>query len=117
LFGAQRIEGLRAPLQAESVVGFSLLLLLSLVVCWDLRYSVLQAKEVEGMRIVQLRNPWGEDEWGGPWSDRSDEWAANPKIQEGLKASLEEIVMGWGFCFATQVPLFQYLSMIWTHMC
>mmetsp|Transcript_29422 Transcript_29422/g.60699 ORF Transcript_29422/g.60699 Transcript_29422/m.60699 type:complete len:88 (+) Transcript_29422:3-266(+) len=34
---------------------------------------------------MQLRNPWGEDEWGGPWSDRSDEWAANPKIQEGLK--------------------------------
>eukprot|EP00435_Cladocopium_sp_Y103_P013571 s4711_g3.t1 len=49
-------------------------------------YSVLQAKEVEGMRFVQLRNPWGHDEWGGPWSDRSDEWEANPKIQEGLKA-------------------------------
>lgn len=49
-------------------------------------YSVLQAKEVEGMRFVQLRNPWGEDEWGGPWCDRCDEWAANPKIQEGLKA-------------------------------
>ncbi|CAJ1332561.1 unnamed protein product [Effrenium voratum] len=49
-------------------------------------YSVLQAKEVEGLRFVQLRNPWGHDEWGGPWSDRSDEWAANPTIQEGLKA-------------------------------
>lgn len=48
-------------------------------------YSLLQAKEVEGMRFVQLRNPWGHDEWGGPWSDRSDEWKANPKIQKGLK--------------------------------
>lgn len=38
------------------------------------------------MRFVQLRNPWGHDEWGGPWSDRSDEWKANPKIQKGLKA-------------------------------
>ena len=51
------------------------------------RYSLLQAKEVEGMRFVQLRNPWGHDEWGGPWSDRSDEWKANPKIQKGLQES------------------------------
>lgn len=38
------------------------------------------------MRFVQMRNPWGHDEWGGPWCDRCEEWAANPKIQEGLKA-------------------------------
>jgi len=50
-------------------------------------YSLLQAKEVEGMRFVQMRNPWGHDEWGGPWCDRCEEWAANPKIQEGLKAN------------------------------
>lgn len=57
-----------------------------LLICISDRYSLLQAKEVEGMRFVQLRNPWGHDEWGGPWSDRSDEWKANPKIQKGLKA-------------------------------
>ena len=59
------------------------------------RYSLLQAKEVEGMRFVQLRNPWGNDEWGGPWSDRSDEWKANPKIQEGLQAEQMGRKDGW----------------------
>ena len=47
------------------------------------------------MRFVQLRNPWGHDEWGGPWSDRSDEWKANPKIQEGLQAEQMGRKDGW----------------------
>ena len=43
-------------------------------------------KRLRGCASCQMRNPWGHDEWGGPWCDRCEEWAANPKIQEGLKA-------------------------------
>ncbi|KAF7312318.1 Calpain catalytic domain-containing protein [Mycena indigotica] len=37
-------------------------------------YSILQAKEIRGKRFLVIRNPWGESEWTGPWSDGSKEW-------------------------------------------
>ncbi|CAN8106159.1 unnamed protein product [Discula destructiva] len=39
-------------------------------------YSVLKAREIDGVRLVLLKNPWGKHEWTGPWSDGSKEWTA-----------------------------------------
>ncbi|KUI74129.1 Calpain-8 [Cytospora mali] len=39
-------------------------------------YSVLKAREIDGMRLVLLKNPWGKHEWKGAWSDGSKEWTA-----------------------------------------
>uniref|UniRef100_A0A3B3VW34 Calpain-3 n=1 Tax=Poecilia latipinna TaxID=48699 RepID=A0A3B3VW34_9TELE len=41
-------------------------------------YSVTAVGEVKPenkVRLVRLRNPWGQVEWNGPWSDNSKEWA------------------------------------------
>lgn len=37
-------------------------------------YSIMEAKEIKGQRLVKLRNPWGEGEWKGAWSDGSEQW-------------------------------------------
>ncbi|KAA3456544.1 calpain-type cysteine protease DEK1-like isoform X2 [Gossypium australe] len=38
-------------------------------------YSLLQVREVDGHKLVQIRNPWASEvEWNGPWSDSSSEW-------------------------------------------
>ncbi|KAL2196433.1 hypothetical protein P885DRAFT_37678 [Corynascus similis CBS 632.67] len=37
-------------------------------------YSVMRAVEVDGQRLLLLKNPWGKGEWTGPWSDGSKEW-------------------------------------------
>ena len=46
-------------------------------------YSILAAHEVDGVRLLQLRNPWGAGaEWRGAWSDGSPEWT--PRMRKRL---------------------------------
>ena len=41
-------------------------------------YSLIQAAEVKNngktIQLVKLRNPWGDHEWNGDWSDKSPLW-------------------------------------------
>ncbi|OLL24391.1 Calpain-type cysteine protease ADL1, partial [Neolecta irregularis DAH-3] len=37
-------------------------------------YSVLKAVEIKGRRLLMIRNPWGNTEWKGRWSDGSSQW-------------------------------------------
>ncbi|KAL0465849.1 calpain-B [Neurospora intermedia] len=37
-------------------------------------YSVMKAVDLDGERLLLLKNPWGKGEWTGPWSDGSKEW-------------------------------------------
>ncbi|KAG9292486.1 hypothetical protein G9A89_001559 [Geosiphon pyriformis] len=39
-------------------------------------YSILQVIEVDGQKLVKVRNPHGQNEWEGAWSDKSEEWTA-----------------------------------------
>lgn len=37
-------------------------------------YSIIQAKEGLGVKLLNIRNPWGKYEWDGAWADESEEW-------------------------------------------
>lgn len=37
-------------------------------------YSLIGAYEGNGVQLVQVRNPWGQHEWTGDWSDNSPLW-------------------------------------------
>ncbi|XP_043930010.1 calpain-3 isoform X4 [Protopterus annectens] len=49
-------------------------------------YSVTGVDEVtfkgKKVRLVRLRNPWGQVEWNGPWSDNSKEWSQIDKAEK-----------------------------------
>uniref|UniRef100_A0A7N9AL68 Calpain-2 catalytic subunit-like n=1 Tax=Mastacembelus armatus TaxID=205130 RepID=A0A7N9AL68_9TELE len=55
-------------------------------------YSVTGAEEVhyrgKPVQLVRIRNPWGQVEWTGPWSDGSSEWNY---ITEDEKAKLSRV--------------------------
>lgn len=44
-------------------------------------YAVLQTWEEDDLRLLKLRNPWGEVEWDGDWSDGSKLWTADMMIK------------------------------------
>lgn len=37
-------------------------------------YSIIDCQEVQGHKLMRIRNPWGKGEWKGAWSDGSKEW-------------------------------------------
>lgn len=37
-------------------------------------YSIIQVKEGLGVKLLNIRNPWGQFEWDGAWADNSEEW-------------------------------------------
>uniref|UniRef100_A0A8C2B9E7 Calpain-3 n=1 Tax=Cyprinus carpio TaxID=7962 RepID=A0A8C2B9E7_CYPCA len=54
-------------------------------------YSVTAVEESQQkeskVRLVRLRNPWGQVEWNGPWSDNSKEWET---LSKGEKEKLQQ---------------------------
>jgi len=49
-------------------------------------YSLLHVVELEGQRLLFLRNPWGNDRrWNGSWSDGDEAWARHPKLRRRLR--------------------------------
>jgi len=53
-------------------------------------YSLLSVAEVKdkygkNVRLVRLRNPWGQSEWTGDWSDNSSLWTPELRRQLGVE--------------------------------
>ncbi|KAI0155419.1 cysteine proteinase [Hypoxylon sp. FL1284] len=49
-------------------------------------YSIMRAVEIDGQRLVKLKNPWGGGQgqglgWKGAWSDGSKEWTEEWKLK------------------------------------
>lgn len=51
-------------------------------------YTVIGAKEFDGIKLVLVRNPHGRNEWSGDWSDNSDLWTA--ELKEGFGFTWED---------------------------
>ena len=43
---------------------------------------MLDVKDVDGVRLLQLRNPWGHYSWKGDWCDNWPHWT--PELRQRL---------------------------------
>jgi len=66
--------------------------------CPNHAYTVVQWRHEVGsikVNLVQLRNPWGHDEWLGAWSDNSALWAQNPDVRASIQPTFSEDGLFW----------------------
>ncbi|KAJ3443723.1 calpain [Anaeramoeba flamelloides] len=42
-------------------------------------YGILDVQFVDNNKLIKLRNPWGDTEWNGDWSDKSSLWTKRMK--------------------------------------
>lgn len=42
------------------------------------------------IKLVLLRNPWGEKEWRQGWSDEDPRWKTNPELRNLLQNELKD---------------------------
>ncbi|XP_064411925.1 calpain-9 [Latimeria chalumnae] len=60
-------------------------------------YSITGLEEVnyrgDTVQLIRVRNPWGQVEWNGPWSDNSAEWS---RIDPSVRKRLSQISLDDG---------------------
>ncbi|CAG7816791.1 unnamed protein product, partial [Allacma fusca] len=56
-------------------------------------YSVLQVRAISGLRLMQLRNPWGKHSWKGDWNQTSRLWTS--ELVEKLNPSKDNDGTFW----------------------
>ena len=52
-------------------------------------YTCISALELDGTKVVKLRNPHGKGEWKGAWSDKSSRWTPELRAQVGLSDAVD----------------------------
>ena len=59
-------------------------------------YSVLDLKQTsDGLKLLQLRNPWGRDEWTGKWGDADMALPENSRVREQIRFELSDDGKFW----------------------
>ncbi|XP_060032711.1 calpain-5 isoform X4 [Erinaceus europaeus] len=72
-----------------------------------LGHGLLAFFKSEKLDMIRLRNPWGEREWNGPWSDTSEEWQ---KVSKGEREKMGVTVQDDGEFWMTFEDVCRYFT-------
>ncbi|KAM8899900.1 calpain-5 isoform 2-T2 [Spinachia spinachia] len=72
-----------------------------------LGHGLLAFFKSEKLQMIRMRNPWGEKEWSGPWSDSSEQWN---KVSKSEREKLGVTVQDDGEFWMTFDDFCQYFT-------
>ncbi len=52
-------------------------------------YAIVELHEINELRLLCVRNPWGSFRWKGDWSDASELWDTRPEVTSEVNPVLE----------------------------
>ena len=58
-------------------------------------YGIISVREIQGLRLIRIRNPWGRGEWRGSFSDDDDNWDNCKGLREALGHELKDDGIFW----------------------
>jgi len=58
-------------------------------------YGILSVREIQGLKLIRIRNPWGKGEWRGSFSDDDDNWDNYKGLREALGHELKDDGVFW----------------------
>ncbi len=80
LFKAKNSTEMEKKLSCGLVIGHAYAITkIQLLVIKENAFFKFLATTKETLHMIRLNNPWGQNEWNGPWSDNSNEWKRVPK--------------------------------------
>jgi hypothetical protein len=47
-------------------------------------YGILEVRDIKGLKLIRIRNPWGEGEWKGTFCDEDEEWDKHRGLKDEL---------------------------------
>jgi len=78
----------------------------------DHSYTILDGKESKklGVRLLEIRNPWGHGEWTGDWSDFSPLWTQTAKDEFGITEDMDPDDGAFWMCWKDFLNYFTTLT-------
>jgi len=58
-------------------------------------YGIQQIREVDGLQLIRIRNPWGSGEWTGKFADEDDAWDDHKGLKEKLNYTFNSNDGNW----------------------
>jgi hypothetical protein len=58
-------------------------------------YGVMDVRDIDGLQLIRIRNPWGHGEWTGKFADEDEAWDDHKGLKDKLNYVFKDDGTWW----------------------